>query len=879
MKLWRTISSRFIRREQREDELAKEISAHLDLEAEERAESGISTKDARYEAFRAFGNAEIVKEDVRKAWGGLWLEELLRDLRFGFRTFRSSPGFAIVAVLSLALGIGGNAAMFSMVNNVLLRPLPYTQPEKLVRVTGFYPKGAVAAMQQLSATMEVAGVTSGEEFNLAGRGDTLRIPGCSVSANFFTLLGVEPQIGEVFRSGQDQPGSDQLVILSHAIWEKKFASDPTIIGRMLTIDGKGRQVIGVMPATFRFPSADTDLWIPLHMDSRDSEDYWGKGFMPAIGRLRGTATVAQARGELHPLIARIIPMFSFPMGRNWNVDSTVEPLQKNLTGDVRSKLLLLLCAVSLVLLIACVNVAGLLLARATSRRKEIGLRVALGAARGRLIRQFLAESIGLALTGAVVGLALAYGGLAVLKSAIPLDIPGLREPAIDLPVLVFMAVLAMLTGLLAGIAPALHCTKLDVVDLVKSGGQRSTGVSGVRLRGLLISGEVALAVVLAVGAGLLVKSLWRMVQVNPGFSPERMLTVRVSHMKSDCKVRATCITFYEELLRRARAISGVSEAATVNTVPLYGQMPAVPAEIEGHPLVASDATAPLLWAGGISSNYFRVMRIPLIAGREFAESDAEKSAKVIIVSAATAQKYWPGENPIGKHIRVVWDNDWRTVVGVVGDVKEYSLVSNIPDFLSGEIYMPYPQSVDLSEQIPATMQLIVRMDSEGNNLVRDVRSIVMELDPSVPVGEVRTLDSIITNSTAEPKSLMWLFVTFAGCALVLAAIGTYGVVSYSAAQRTYEMGVRVALGASRSAVFGLVIGQSFRLVIAGLAVGVATSLAATRILAGFLYDVSPTDPVTLVGVAALLIGIAVVAGFVPARRAARIDPVTALRVE
>src|SRR5579863_8683885 len=355
MKLWRTIASWYTRREQREDEMAKEISAHLDLEAEERAESGTSPKEARHAASRAFGNAEIVKEEVRKAWGGLWMEQFLRDLRFGFRALRKSPGFTIVAVLSLALGIGGNAAMFSLVNDVLLRPLPYPEPKSLVRVTGFYPKGAVAAMQQLSATMQVSGINDGLEFNLAGRGDTLRVRGCGVSTNFFALLGVQPQIGEVFATGQEKPGQDQVVILSHAIWEKKFASDPSVIGRVLDIDGKGRQVIGVMPASFRFPSAETELWIPLRLDPTDAEDYWGKGFMPLFGRLRPGATLEQAQGELHPLMLQIIPMFSFHMGRTWNADATVEPLQKNLTGDVRGKLLLLLCAVGAVLLIACVN--------------------------------------------------------------------------------------------------------------------------------------------------------------------------------------------------------------------------------------------------------------------------------------------------------------------------------------------------------------------------------------------------------------------------------------------------------------------------------------------------------------------------------------------
>jgi predicted permease len=879
MGIWQKIGSWLRRDKNREDELSREISDHLELEAEEREEYGASAQEARYAAARTFGNAALVKEDVREAWGGMRLEHFAQDLRFGFRALWKTPGFAIVAILSLALGIGGNAAMFSLVNSVLLRQLPFAKPETLVRVTGFYPKGALVALQERSATMEFAGFTTDSEFNLSGQGDVVRISGSAVSANYFSLLGVQPEIGAIFSAGEDHAGHEPLVILSHALWQKKFHADPAILGRVLTIDGQGRRVVGIMPGTFHFPAATTQLWIPLKFNSSDAEDYWGKGFMPLIARLRDGASVAQARGELRAMMPQVITLFSFPMGRNWNSDATVEPLQQNLTGDIRGKLLVLLCAVAVVLLIACANVASLLLARAASRRKEIGLRAALGAARGRLIRQLLTESIALSLAGAAMGFLLAYGALAVLKSALPADILGLQEAAIDLPIMLYMVGLAVLTGVLSGLAPAITSSRMDVVQLVKSGGQRAATVSGVRLRGFLIAGEVALAVVLAVGAGLLVKSLWRMTQVNPGFGAEHTLAVQISHTQSDCSVRASCVAFYDELLRRTRSISGVAEVAAVNALPLDGPTPAIPVELEGHPRVAADTTAPLLWAGAITPDYFRMMRIPLLQGREFSNSDGERTAKVMIVSNATAQRFWPGENPIGKHIRATWDQEWRTVVGVVGDVKEFTLVSNIPDWQSGESYMPYPQAIDLSEQLPSTMYLMLKMDAAGNNLAGEIRNIAAELNPNVPVGEVRTMDAIVATSTSQSRSMMWLFVTFAACALLLAAIGTYGVVSYSAAQRTYEMGVRVALGATRSTLFGLVLGQSLRLVLSGLALGVAASLAITRILSGFLYGVSPTDPWTLVGVAVLLIAIAVIAGFVPARRASAIDPVTALRVD
>jgi len=867
------------KRRTREDDLERELRADLDLEAEERQATGVPPEEARYAAQRDFGNITQVQEEIRELWAWTWIEQFFEDARYALRSLRKNPGFSAVAVLSLALGIGGNAAMFSIVNGVLLQPLPYPQPERLMRVTDYYPKGALVAMQQDSRTMDVAGVTSNVEFNLTGRGEAARLIGSSVSANLFSLLGAGAEIGNTFVAGEDQPGRDQIVILSHALWKSRFGGDPRILGHSIALNGVDRQVVGVMPPSFSYPSSDAQLWIPLHLDPSDAEDYWGKGYMPLLARLRPGATRPQAQNELRLMIPHIITLFSFPMGRDWNSDAKVVPLQEDMVGDLRPKVLALAFAVGMVLLVACANVANLLLSRATARSKEIGLRAALGAARGRLVRQFLTESVVLALAGGALGLALGFGALSVLKSTFPADTPQLARAGMDWQVLTLMTVLAVLTGLAAGLAPALSASNFNLAGTIKSGGQRAAGVPGVRLRSSLIAAEVALAVILTVGAGLLIKSLWLMTQANPGFSSTQLLTVRAFPSQSFCANRAACVSLYNELLRRAKGITGVAEVAATNAVPLSGETPAVPAEIEGYPLDPAASIAPLLWAGAVTPDFFRVMRIPLLIGKAFSAADGQVSAQVVIVSAATARRYWPAENPLGKHIRVVWDKQWRTVVGVVGDVRQFSLGSDTPDWMKGVVYMPYPQSVDLTEGVPASMDLVVRTGADPAQVAGEIRSLVRDVNPNVPVSQVRTLKEVLSGSTSNFRSMMWLFVSFAASALILAAVGTYGVVSYSTAQRTYEMGVRVALGATKAGIIVLVLSQSLRLVLSGLAVGVAASLVVNRMLNRFLYGVTATDPLTFLTVGGFLVAMALLAGYFPARRAASIDPLMALRAD
>ncbi len=879
--MWRisSLARNLFRKGRVEAELHDEICAYVEMLADEKVRGGASCVEARREALLELDGMEQVKERVREARTGNLLEQTFQDLRFGCRTLARSRGFTAVAALSLALGIGGNAAMFSLVYTVLIRPLPYPQPDRLVRVTGYYPKGAVAAFDEQSRTLRVAGFTAGSEFNLTGQGEALRLRGSSVSASLFSVLGTRADIGRVFESGEDRPGRDRIAILSHSLWRSKFGADSGVAGRLIMIDGVERQVVGVMPPGFGFPSASVQLWLPIKLDPTNWEDYWGSGFMPLVARLRPGATLEGAQNELRPLIAHIITLFPFLMAREWNADAAVVPLQREMVGDVRAKLLLLLSGVVFVLLIACTNVASLLVSRSLARRKEIALRAALGASRGRIVRQLLAESVAVGLAGGAAGLALAGAALNGLKAALPADTPRLIEAGLDWRLFAFAGGLAILTGLGFGLVPALHASRLDLAQVIRGSGQRSTGVTGVRLRSFLVAGEVALSVVLLTSAGLLIASLWHLSNVDPGFRPERIVAIRVSPNESWCQQRSACIAFYDEVLRRARGISGVAGVALVNGVPLSGETPAVPAELEGHPVIPGQNLAPMLWAGAVTPEYFRMMRIPILSGREFTPADQEKSARVVIVSAATARRYWPGENPIGKHIRAIFQDDWRTVAGVAGDVLQYDLGGRTPDYLRGAVYMPYSQSVGNNRKLPATMTLLLKTQMEPSRAADEARRLVSSLNPNVPVSEPRSLEAVVTASTSPSRSMMWLFVSFGGLAVALAVIGAYGVVSYSSAQRTYEMGVRMALGATRTSVFSMVLRQSLALVLTGLALGLVASIALNRAWTRFLYGVTTTDPTTLAAVSLIMILVALVAGFLPARRAAATNPLVTLRVD
>ncbi|HVQ31534.1 MAG TPA: ABC transporter permease [Vicinamibacteria bacterium] len=874
---WTRVSALF-RRRQLERDLDDELSFHLAMREEKYGASGQGAEEARRAALRRFGNRLALKEACRDMWTFVSLETLAQDVRFAGRVLVKSPAFTAVAVLSLALGIGGNAAMFSLVNAVLLRPLPYPDSDRLVRLTGSYPKGAVVALQEQSRTLDIAGVGAAQELNLIGQGEAARVVGSTVSANLFTVLGRGPALGRTFEPGDDRPGRDEIVVLSHALWQSRFGGNLRALGLTITLEGVERRIVGVMPPGFHFPSGSVQVWVPLRLDPSRTEDYWGFGWMPLVARLRPGVTLSQGQDELRVMIARITTLFPWPNPR-WNADATVTLLQDDLVRDLRPKLVVLQTAVGMVLLIACANVASLLLSRAAARGREMALRAALGASRGRILRQLLTESVVLSLLGGTLGVSLALAVLSGLQAVLPADVRGFSVVAVDAGALGFVTGLSVLCGLLFGLVPAANASRVDLAASMKAGGQRALGTRGRGLRSSFIVGEVALAVVLAVGAGLLIRTLWSLTRADPGFRPQQTLTVRVSPNPATCLERSACVALFDELLRRIQGLNGITDAAAVNAVPFSGEQPLLPVEMEGHPLVSTEAVAPLLWAGAVTSGYFRVLHIPVLQGRGLEDADAERAAPVVVVSAATAKRYWPGENPIGKRIRVVWDQDWRTVVGVVGDVRQYSLSGRSPAEITGAAYMPYPQSVALNRQIPRAMSLVVLSSADPSDVAARLRALVAGVDPDVPVSDVRSMEAVVASSAEEPRSMMWLFAGFAGCALLLAAIGTYGVVSYSTAQRTYEIGVRVAIGATRGDIFGLVLGQSLRLVLAGLALGVGAALLLGRALSGFLYGVKPTDPLTFVVVVALLVLTALLAGYLPGRRAAATDPVRALRAE
>lgn len=862
------------RRNRTEQDLDDEIRYHLETEAERYTSDGMDPDAARRLVMQSFGNIESVKEHCRDARGTRLLETIAADARYGVRTLGRTPAFTAVAVVTLALGIGANSAVFSLADGILLSPLPYADAGRLVSVTGTYPGGAFSALRGEIRAMDVATYAEGHSFTLSGDGERVRVPGTLVSAELLPLLGAKPELGRWPREGEDVSPRDRVVILSHALWAARFHADPAIVGRFVDVDDVRREIIAVMPPSFRFPSNRTEIWVPLGLDSRDTKRYWAGDFMPVIGRLRPGASVARAVDEIRAFQHRVPALFPWPMPADWNRDVGVIPLGEAIVGDVRARVLILLAAVGVVLVIACANVANLSLSRAVAREREIGIRAALGASPGRISRQLFTESVVLAVAGAAAGWLVAGLAMGLLKRVLPPDTPRLDEVTLNGRALLASGALALLTGCAFGCAPVLHARRLGLRTALESGGRGASAASG-RLRAALTIAQVACAVLLVIAAGLLVRSLWGLSHVDSGFRSSGIVTARVSPAESICAAPDRCLAFYRQLETAIHESPDVQGVAFVNTLPLTGAVAKRTLDLEGYTVPASKP-APLFWLNVVTQDYFRVMGIRVEAGRSFTPADLTGHPVSVIVSAATARRFWPGENPVGRHVRFDSDAYWRTVVGVAADVHAYDLTRTVPDWISGTVYAP--QALNATQengQLPSDMTAVLRTTRDPAQATVLLRQAAGRGD--VVVEEGRPMQAIVSEAAAAPAATASLLAAMAALAVALGCVGVYGVLSFLVTRQLRDFGIRVALGAQRFDVLRVLLGQAAVLCFAGVAIGVAGAFALTRWLSSELYGVSPTDPLTYAAVSAAVALTTLAASCVPARRALGVDPLTILR--
>ncbi len=874
-----------------EAEIVEELAQHLDDIYERTLRGGATAAEAQRAALSELADADLLQREMRRsqklvkeapiAEGGnaTLLADFLNDLRYALRQQRKNPGFTIVAVIALALGIGAITAIFSVVNTVLLRPLPYKDPERLLMVweeatKSGYPQDTPAAAnfvdwRDQNQVFEGMAAIADTSFNLTGSGDPERLEGRLVSANLFPLLGVEPEVGRVFTAAEDQPGSERVVVLSHRLWQRRFGGDPSIVGKTLTLNGAGYTVIGVMPARFQFPSADDDAWVPIAFTQKEAANR-DRHYLFVVARLKPGVTVPQAQAEMSTIATRL--QQQYPQS-NTDIGAVITPLHEHLVGDIKPALLILLGAVGLVLLIACANVANLLLARAAVRQKEIAVRVALGARRSRLIRQFLTESVSLSVLGGLVGLAIAYTGLIILKAFIPESISQAREISIDYKVLGFTVLISLATGLIFGLAPAIQSLRFNQIETLKEGGRDAvTGGSGKRLRSLLVMAEVAISLVLLIGAGLLINSFLRLRNVDPGFRVDNLLTMRIALPQPKYERMKQRSAFYSELIQRIQSIAGVKSAAVTTNLPLYRQGNSISVSVEGKPEPPPGQEL-IVTTRIISPGYFDTMSIPVLKGRQLTDKDTITSPNVVVISETMARRVWPGEEAVGKRLapgRARSEEDWFQVIGVVKDVRQFELTADPKP----QMYLSYRQAGFFESR-----DLVIKTDVDPASLASTVRKAVWEIDKDQPVSNIRTMEEILADSIARQRFSMLLLAIFASVALMLAAVGIYGVMSYSVAQRTHEIGIRMALGAGTAAVIKLAVGYGLKLVIAGIVIGLIASFALTRVMSTLLFGVTATDPTTFTLISLLLVAVAAIASYIPARRATRVNPITALRYE
>ncbi|MGB6431290.1 MAG: ABC transporter permease [Candidatus Acidiferrales bacterium] len=876
----------------RYDDISEEIREHLDEKVDELVAGGMSRADAMAAARRQFGNVALIEERTREVWRWAWLENLFADVRYALRMLRKSPGFTVVAILTLALGIGANTAIFSVVNAVLLQPLAYPNPDRLVELELSSPQGNgnITSIPKFNIWREQTQVfDSVAAYDLSGPGINLiagdrpeQLKGIHASADYFQVFGAPVALGRTYTDDEDRPGGPAVVVISNGLWRSTFGGDPNIIGRTIDLGGDPYTVIGVLGPTFASDPV-SDLWLPLKADPNSIDQ---GHYLRSTARLKPGVTLAQAQAAMK--LAADEFNRKFPNARLGPGGSfTAIPLRDSVIGDVRFGLLLLFGAVGFVLLIACANVANLLLVRAAIRRREIAIRAALGAGRARLISQLLTESLLLSLAGGALGLVLGYFGVRALLTINPGNVPRIGEQGaavtLDWRVLLFTFAASVVTGILFGLVPALSASRSDLNSTLRESGTRSgSGVRHNKARSVLVITEMALALVLLVGAALLIRTFGALRGVDPGFDAHNVLTLQMSLTGARFEKTDGVAALERDASQRIDALPGVSAAAMTCCLPLEGGF-GLPFTIEGRPLKDSP------YHGGagylpISAGYFDVFHIPILSGRAFTDQDTTASDRVVIIDQAMAKQYWPKGDALGARITIgkgvgpEFDEPPRQIVGIVGDVHQGAL-SRPPDQI---MYLPIPQLNDgimaLNNRI-VPMTWVVRTKYQPFSLSADIQRELRESSGGLPVAHVRSMEQVVGNATARNDFYMTLLSIFAGVALLLAAIGVYGLMAYSVQQRTQEIGVRIALGASPQQVRRMVVFQGMTLAFIGVVLGVAAALALTRLMRTLLFGVKPWDPATIVLVAVLLSAVSLVATYLPARRASRVDPMVALRYE
>ena len=811
------------------------------------------------------------------------MESIINDIRYGSRSLLKHPGFTTVAVLTLALGIGANSAIFSLVNAVLLRALPFGEPNQLVMIwedasfAGF-PRNTPAPANyadwkaQNRVFAEMAAFED-QAFNLIGDGEPERIQAQAVTADLFPMLGVKPELGRWFQPADDSPGANKVVMLNHGLWQQRYGGERNIIGRELLLNGEKFTVIGVMPAGFQFMNSNVRLWVPIALTPQELANR-GTHYLNVLARMKPDVTVDEANADIKTIQQRIAHDHPNEAGR---LTAYVIPLRQEFTGDVRKPLLVLLGAVGFVLLIACANIANLLLSRAASRRKEIGVRTALGASRARIVRQLLIESLMLSTLGAGCGLLLATWSFAFLQKLVP---PALASTklSLNLPVLGFTLLTSFVTAVVFGLAPAFQALRIDLNETLKASGGRAATSAGNRLRGGLVVAEVALALMLLVGAGLFIQTFLKSREQYSGLRPESVLTMRTVLPRGKYKEMQQRAAFYDQVLERVKSLPSVTAAGYTTSIPLEWKGGTSGFYPEGRTVEQAKADGLSYDANHrqISAHYFTSMGIALRRGRYFTDGDNETSLPVAIINETMARQYWPGEDAIGKRFKVGDPNEdvpWITVVGVAGDVRQMG----VQEPVKAEMYFPYKQ--DKSAPWFAPRDLVLRTIANPSSLVAAVRNEIHAVDPEQPVSNIRTMDEVLGEETASQRLGMTLLTVFASLALLLAAIGIYGVLAYFVVQHTAEIGIRGALGAQHRHILALVLKRGMTLALLGIVIGLGAAFAMTRLIASLLYGVSRTDPLTYTGVAILLMLVALLACYVPARRATKVDPLVALRYE